>query len=54
MENTKETLELLNDLVLINNDRIEGFERAIKELKESGEDTPGMRGKPWGHGVYPP
>jgi len=37
MENTAETLELLNDLVLINNDRIEGFERAIKELKESGE-----------------
>ena len=28
---------MLNDLVLINNDRIEGYERALKELKESGE-----------------
>lgn len=37
METTKESLELLNDLVLIHNDRIEGFERAIKELKESDE-----------------
>jgi len=37
MENTEKTLEMLNDLVLINNDRIEGYERALKELKESGE-----------------
>jgi uncharacterized protein (TIGR02284 family) len=37
MENTAETLEMLNDLVLINNDRIEGYERAIKEIKESGD-----------------
>lgn len=37
MENIKKTLETLNDLVKINNDRIEGFERALKELK--GEDS---------------
>lgn len=37
MENTEKTLELLNDLVLINNDRIEGYEKSLKELKESGE-----------------
>ena len=39
MEDTAKTLEMLNDLVLINNDRIEGFEKALKELKESGEHT---------------
>jgi uncharacterized protein (TIGR02284 family) len=39
MENTARTLELLNDLVLINNDRIEGYEKALSELKESGEHT---------------
>jgi uncharacterized protein (TIGR02284 family) len=38
MENTERTLELLNDLILINNDRIEGYERAIKELKDGGDD----------------
>ncbi|MFI5161008.1 MAG: PA2169 family four-helix-bundle protein [Sphingobacteriales bacterium] len=37
MENTNDTLELLNDLILINNDRIEGYEKSLKELKESGE-----------------
>ncbi len=37
MENTEKTLELLNDLVLINNDRIEGYEKSLKELKENGE-----------------
>ncbi|MEO7215321.1 PA2169 family four-helix-bundle protein [Mucilaginibacter sp.] len=38
MENTKATVETLNDLVLINNDRIAGFERAINELKDDGAD----------------
>jgi uncharacterized protein (TIGR02284 family) len=38
MENTARTLELLNDLVLINNDRIEGYQKALKELKESDEN----------------
>lgn len=37
MENTAKTIEILNDLILINNDRIEGYERALKELQESGE-----------------
>lgn len=35
MENNAKTIEILNDLVLINNDRIEGYERALKELEES-------------------
>lgn len=34
----KACIEALNDLIKINNDRIEGYERAIKELKD-GEDT---------------
>jgi len=38
MENTSRTLELLNDLILINNDRIEGYERALKEIEESDQD----------------
>lgn len=33
MTNSQETIEILNDLVQINNDRIVGYERAIKELK---------------------
>jgi uncharacterized protein (TIGR02284 family) len=32
METTTETIEVLNDLVQINNDRITGYERAAKEL----------------------
>jgi uncharacterized protein (TIGR02284 family) len=38
MENTAKTIEILNDLILINNDRIEGFEKAIKEIEESDEN----------------
>jgi uncharacterized protein (TIGR02284 family) len=38
MENTERTLEMLNDLVLINNDRVEGYERALKEIHEDGQD----------------
>jgi uncharacterized protein (TIGR02284 family) len=34
MENTKATVEILNDLVQINNDRIEGYQRASKDLKD--------------------
>lgn len=30
--------EILNDLVLINNDRIVGYEKAVKELKDEDED----------------
>lgn len=37
MENNKMVAEALNDLIQINNDRIDGYEKAIKELK--AEDT---------------
>ena len=37
MENTKETISILNDLVLINNDRIAGYEKALDELKAKDE-----------------
>ena len=35
---TKESTGVLNDLILINNDRIEGYQRAKEELKEGNED----------------
>ena len=38
MEKSKEVVEVLNDLVMINNDRIVGYERAIKELKDQDSD----------------
>lgn len=38
MENKKEIIEVLNDLVQINNDRITGYERAIKETAETDSD----------------
>jgi uncharacterized protein (TIGR02284 family) len=38
MENTKKVAEVLNDLIQINNDRITGYERALKELKD-GDDS---------------
>lgn len=38
MENTAKTIEILNDLILINNDRVEGYERALKEVQEGGTD----------------
>lgn len=38
MQNTKDTIEILNDLIQINNDRIVGYERAIKETKAEDED----------------
>lgn len=34
MENTQATVEILNDLIEINNDRIEGYQRASKDLKD--------------------
>ena len=37
MEHTHEAIETLNDLIMINNDRIAGYEKAIDELK--GNDT---------------
>jgi uncharacterized protein (TIGR02284 family) len=38
MEKSKEIIEVLNDLIMINNDRINGYERAIKELKTEDSD----------------
>jgi len=38
METTNETIEILNDLIGINNDRIAGYERAIQELQDEDED----------------
>lgn len=37
MENNKATIETLNDLIQINNDRIKGFENAVKETKDDPE-----------------
>ena len=38
METKELTTTVLNDLVQINNDRIAGYEKAIKELKEDNSD----------------
>jgi len=38
METKEETLDILNDLIMINNDRIVGYERAIKELEPEDAD----------------
>ena len=35
---SKETVDILNDLVKINNDRIQGYEKALKELKDEDAD----------------
>lgn len=37
METKEEMVDILNDLIMINNDRIEGYERALKEI--APEDT---------------
>jgi uncharacterized protein (TIGR02284 family) len=38
MEKSKEVIEVLNDLVMINNDRMFGYQRAIKELDADDKD----------------
>jgi uncharacterized protein (TIGR02284 family) len=38
MDNAEKTVEILNDLVKIHNDRIQGYERAIKETPEEISD----------------
>jgi uncharacterized protein (TIGR02284 family) len=38
MEDNKKVIEVLNDLIQINNDRITGYERALKELKDENSD----------------
>lgn len=35
MNNYSEAIEALNDLIQINNDRVEGYQRAIDEMKEA-------------------
>ncbi|WP_276091489.1 PA2169 family four-helix-bundle protein [Pedobacter sp. JY14-1] len=38
MENNKANADILNDLVQINNDRIAGYEKALKELRQEDDD----------------
>ena len=38
MENQEELVGVLNDLIQINNDRVVGYERAIKESKDMDVD----------------
>lgn len=38
MEKSKQVIEILNDLVMIHNDRITGYQRAVKELKDEDKD----------------
>src|SRR4051812_44681396 len=38
MKTSREAIEILNDLIQINNDRIKGYERAIKELQDEDDD----------------
>lgn len=38
MTTTEETVEVLNDLIMINNDRIEGYRTAIDETKDMDDD----------------
>lgn len=38
MQNSKEIIEVLNDLIQINNDRIIGYEKAIRETKQEDSD----------------
>ena len=38
MKNENASAEILNDLVQINNDRIEGYQKAIENLKEEDKD----------------
>lgn len=42
MENKQATIETLNELIMINNDRIEGYEKAIEELKGDDADLARM------------
>ena len=37
MENTKETVGILNDLIEINNDRVKGFEKALHDVEGDAE-----------------
>ncbi len=38
METTEKTVDILNDLIEINNDRLAGFEKAIADIKDENAD----------------
>ena len=38
MERNERTIDVLNDLIRINNDRVEGYEKAVKETDETDVD----------------
>src|SRR3569833_3403823 len=38
METTEKTIDVLNDLIEINNDRVKGFEKAARDLEENDGD----------------
>ncbi|NML22470.1 PA2169 family four-helix-bundle protein [Pseudoflavitalea sp. G-6-1-2] len=42
MQNNQDLADVLNDLIRINNDRINGYENAIKEVKDADEDLKGI------------
>lgn len=42
METTEKSLDILNDLIEINNDRVAGFEKAIADIKEENFDLKEM------------
>ena len=42
MEKAQEIVEVLNDLIQINNDRIVGYQKAIKELRADDQDLKGL------------
>src|SRR3569833_2225842 len=37
METIEKSVEVLNDLIEINNDRVRGFEKALKDLDDNGD-----------------
>jgi uncharacterized protein (TIGR02284 family) len=45
METKEKAIEVLNDLIEINNDRIDGFDRASKELGEGDSDLKALFSK---------
>lgn len=42
MENNEKTIDVLNDLVRINNDRIKGYQKAIEDSKGGDHDYDGL------------
>ena len=42
MQTTSKSIETLNDLVKINNDRVAGFEKAAEDLREDQDDLKAM------------